>query len=286
MYEIWLRAIKEFTVWLESGGARPGTIRLRRCYLQRLAAESTYARDTDLFDEHDGAAYDPGVGPWDVTSARLSTFIAQYKKSAETMKSVRASVCLFYRWATEEEYLEKNPARNLPRIRIEKRPPHPTPDAVYQPALARADARERIMIKLGGKYGLRRQEIADCDGDWLDEYDVLWVLGKGGRTRRIPIEDLEVITAFRRAGRGPVFPGGTATGHIGANWVGKLLSRTLADPEYSGHSLRHRFGTRALRGSHDIRAVQELLGHASVETTMIYTLVEVEDLKAAVEAAA
>lgn len=266
MYEEWLRCITDYLLWL-SIGASNGTVRLRRSYLTRLAR----AVDT---------------GPWSTSSKQLAEFITGFGPSPETRRSVRTSIVHFYAWAVDDGRIEISPARKLPTVRIPRKQPRPTPDMVYAPAMEHADRRERLMIILGAQGGLRRAEIARVRGVDLDERHILCIIGKGGRERRVPIVNLELITALRAADTDYLFPGDTVEGHVGADWVGKLLKRELAAPGWTGHTLRHRFGTRAFRASKDIRAVQELLGHASVATTMVYTLVDDESLLAAVRGAA
>jgi site-specific recombinase XerD len=83
---------------------------------------------------------------------------------------------------------------------------------------------------------------------------------------------------------GYLFPG-HLDGHLSPAWVGTLIDRTL-EPGVTTHMLRHRFATVAYLAERDIRAVQTLLGHAKVETTIIYTAVPDGALSNAVNAAA
>lgn len=120
----------------------------------------------------------------------------------------------------------------------------------------------------------------------------LIVNGKGGRRRIVPISD-ELAQLIRRGAAGDtpsmaafdwgtsgwLFPDGNG-GHLTPGWVGELVAR--AWPEGCAmHSLRHRFATRAYRGSRNLLAVQTLLGHANVSSTQRYTEVVDDEIRAA-----
>ena len=84
---------------------------------------------------------------------------------------------------------------------------------------------------------------------------------------------------IRESGSGWLFPNGVG-GHLTAGHVGKLIAAALPG-DWTAHTLRHRFATRAYRGSHDLRAVQRLLGHESVLSTERYTAVGDDEVRAA-----
>jgi site-specific recombinase XerD len=117
----------------------------------------------------------------------------------------------------------------------------------------------------------------------------LRVIGKGGHERTVPISD--ELAAELVAVPGPyVFPavdrwGNVIGPHITPHQLGKLIAAALPD-NWTVHTLRHRFATKAYQATGDIRAVQELLGHASPVTTAIYTQVANESLRRAAMAAA
>lgn len=111
---------------------------------------------------------------------------------------------------------------------------------------------------------------------------LLLVHGKGGKQRLTPISDALAVVLLGFGGF--VFPG-KIDGHLSAGYVSKLLSRGMGE-HGTAHRLRHRAGTRWLRTSGgNIRVVQELLGHASVATTQIYTHVGDDQLRSAALAA-
>jgi integrase len=109
----------------------------------------------------------------------------------------------------------------------------------------------------------------------------LLVHGKGGKLRVVPVGD-DLAAAIAGVG-GYLFPG-AEDGHLSPRWVGKLMAGALPD-HWTAHTLRHRFATRAYRGSRNLRAVQTLLGHSSVATTERYTAVDDDEIRAAMMSA-
>lgn len=268
----WVLAIASFITYLKAANKSADTIRLRGYYLERLS------RDLD------------GRDPFtEVTSEDLLTWIANDGWAAETKKSARSTVVGFYGWAVLAGRIpgSDNPARMLPPVTAEVALPRPAPDLVLRQAIWCANDRDKIMLMLAGCGGLRRCEIARVhasDFHWAD--GELLVHGKGRRERLVPIHpDLEKAVRaeleLRAAGEhgtgfrywtgctpdGYLFPG--KGGHLTADTVGRVLERLLAGP-WTGHTLRHRFATKAYEPERDLRAVQELLGHSKPETTARY----------------
>lgn len=130
-----------------------------------------------------------------------------------------------------------------------------------------------------------RDLIESIDGAQLP------VLGKSGKNRVVPIGD-SLAEQLRKGAvghtpgmpeRGWLLPTGVG-GHLSAQHIGQLVRRVLPDG-YTMHTLRHRFATRAYRGRPNLRAVQVLLGHASIATTERYTAVDDSEIRAAMAAA-
>lgn len=256
----------------EAAAGRPrSTISTRKAHLERTARVMRCA-------------------PADVNPARLvSWFGAQTEWAPETRRSYRTTLRSFFTWAHQVGLTASNPAVALPRVRAVKATPRPAPDLAWRVALASADRRTTLMIKLAGEAGLRRAEIAQIhtrdviNGSYGPQ---LLVHGKGNKERIVPIsEELASMIRGGAAGHTPgssktgwLFPG--VDGHLSAPWVGKLMTRVLPD-DWTAHTLRHRFATRAYRGTRNLRAVQLLLGHESVKTTEIYTAVEDYEMRAA-----
>lgn len=163
--------------------------------------------------------------------------------------------------------------------------------------------RDQLLVLLAGWGGLRCTEIARAAGIDIINNNLL-VHGKGRKERLVPIHRrlrraLDAELTRRRAGligsgffrwsslvpppEGPFFPGGV-DGHLSPSHVSRVLSRLLG-PGWAGHSLRHRFGTKALEGSGgNLLVVRDLLGHSTVATTETYTAVPSGALIAAVNA--
>ena len=256
----WREALADYVTWCAAANIAATTVRLRLSYLHRLALCAP--------------------APFEVDQGVLLGFVGRAGWSAETRKSARAAVASFYRWAADTGRTGVNPAARLPVVRVPAGMPRPAPAAAVRDALASADPRGRLMVMLAAFAGLRCCEIARCHSD-----DVvagrLRVVGKGGRRRVVPLAPL--LLAELPTDAGWFFPS-PAGGHLRADTVSRLLRELLAP--YTAHTLRHRFASRAYEVTHDLRAVQELLGHSKPETTMRYTLVPDDALRAAVLAAA
>ncbi|POY20092.1 integrase [Mycobacterium kansasii] len=166
----------------------------------------------------------------------------------------------------------------LPVVRVPKAPPRPASDEAWQAALANADRRTELMLRLAGEAGLRRAEIAQVHTGDLMDGGALLVHGKGGKNRVVPISTY-LVSLIRQAPAGWLFPN-TPDRHLTPEHVGKIISRALPD-NWTAHTLRHRMASRAFHGSRNIRAVQALLGHESILTTERYVAICDDEIRAA-----
>lgn len=142
------------------------------------------------------------------------------------------------------------------------------------------------MVRLSAEAGLRRAEVAQAHTRDLVEDLEGWSLlvhGKGGRERLVPLPHALAVE-LRRLDAGYMFPG-SDNGHLSPRWVGKVVGRLLPDG-FTMHCNRHRFATRTHDATLDMPLVQELLGHANINTTRAYVAVDRSKLRRAVEAAA
>lgn len=230
----------------------------------------------------------------------------------------------FFDWLLERGVIMTNPVRRVRAPRSPRLLPRAlAPDQAVQlvgapyPEQGSADgfeaARDRAIFELLYSSGLRLSELVSLDvrhfdstpnrsRSWLElEEAELVVTGKGSRMRRVPV-GREAITALGdwlkvRAAFLSATPGadsralflGRRGGRIGARMVqsriGARARQTGIEVPVSPHVLRHSFASHLLQSSGDLRAVQELLGHASIASTQIYTALDFQRLAAVYDAA-
>jgi len=201
----------------------------------------------------------------------------------------------------------RDPAVDVKAPALPQRLPHAlSVDAVQQLLAAAATGdnavslRDKALLELLYATGARVSEITDLDKDAIDldvakdELQMINVIGKGNKERLVPVGSFayQAVTDYIVRAR-PIFqaknPGERA---LFLNKRGKRISRQTAweiiqgaatranlAEHISPHTLRHSFATHLLSGGADVRTVQELLGHASVTTTQIYTMVTRDTLR-------
>lgn len=263
--EPWGQLVAQWVRWMVAGGSPATTVELRRYYVQRLCRTRPHLLDLSVDD--------------------LAEWIASEDWSANTRKSVRSALRCFYAWAVHTGRLESSPAHLLPPVRIPRARPKPAPEEVYRRALATSDERARLAVRLAGQCGLRRGEIAAVHASDVEQDLVgysLRVVGKGSNERLVPLTDDLAEQVLARGGWAFPSPAG---GHLTPHHLGKVVMAAL-EGACSTHALRHRAATIAYAGTHDLRAVQELLGHSRPETTAGYVKVPDDAVRAAMLAAA
>ena len=180
----------------------------------------------------------------------------------------------FYRWAIDWGHIDADPTVRVARPRQHRRLPRPIPTADLVLALEMATPIMRTWLTLAAFAGLRVSEIAGLEVDGLLWEDAkLRVLGKGSKERLVPMhpEVARMLQSTSRPSRGRVFrrPRG---GPYPAAQVSREISLFLSDLGIpaTAHMLRHWFGTQLYRQCRDLRLVQEMMGHESIQTTAIY----------------
>lgn len=246
-------------------------------FVRSLRARGCRAETVSLRRYHASRAVDELGNPNGWSRQAVESYLANPAWSPATRRSVHASLKSFMR--SVDEVQGAGVLEDIPAPRVPRGVPRPLGDDVIRGALAKADERTSLMVELMAYGGLRRGEVArvrgeDVSGQWLR------VTGKGGHARMVPLPP-HLAARVKRRGVGYIFPG-QIDGHLSARRVGELIRYCLPDG-MTPHQLRHRYASTVYRSSGDIRAVQELLGHARLDTTMVYTAV---DSSAAASAAA
>ena len=287
-------------------------------FLRFLAAErndspntvKAYGRDLEAFAAFlDG--YYGGEARWSwagVDRLAVRAFLADAARrgwSKRTAARALSAVRAFYRFLNLHHGVEANPAKAASTPKLDKRLPgyldRPSVERLFAAAEARAGehtfraARDRAMLELFYSTGMRLSELVGLNQEDLDLVsDQVLVRGKGRKERLLPVgrpavaalrqyyELRDTAGARSTAGRGPVFVserGRRLTPRAVQLAMHRLLDTVSEGRRISTHSLRHSFATHLLDAGADLRAVQELLGHASLSTTQIYTHTSVERLK-------
>lgn len=284
-------------------------------YLDHLAVErgtagntlQAYSRDLHRYlfylADH-GVTELAGVAEGHVTGflAALREGDAEHPPLAAS-SAARAVVAVrgLHRFALLEGLIEVDPARSVKPPSLPRRLPKALPidDVISLLETAGSDEprslRDRALLELLYSTGARISEAVGLDLDSVDRTDRVVLLdGKGGKQRLVPVgrPALDALDAYLVRVRPAFASKGRGTPAVFLNARGGRLSRQTAwqvlkdaadkagiRTPVSPHTLRHSFATHLLEGGADVRVVQELLGHASVTTTQVYTLVTVTTLR-------
>jgi len=239
------------------------------------------------------------LGPRDLR--RYAAVLSERGASRSTVARKLAAIRSFYRRALEREAVPANPADLVASPKRDAYLPRvlkPAEAAALVESIPAGDPlalRDRAMLELAYAGGLRAEELTNLDVADLDpDGEELRVTGKGGRTRVIPAGEpaWRALERYLDRGRSALAaPAERPEPALFLSKSGRRLStsdvrRRLArwarraglPPDFptglSPHALRHSFATHLLEGGADLRVIQELLGHATISTTQIYTRVE------------
>jgi integrase/recombinase XerD len=249
-----------------------------------------------------------GVDAVDVQHADLSAFLSELATGGEGRAPVaaatlqRKAACMrsFYRHLRREGVLDRDPTADLRAPRKSQR----LPQVLSRDEIARllsapkgtdpAALRDRALLELMYACGLRASEAIGLDVRDVDlTLGVLRARGKGSKERLVPIgrEAVAATKVYVERGR-PSFVGLGDEPHLFVNRRGGGLTRqglykivqrharaVGLEDRMSPHTLRHTFATHLLAGGCDLRSLQEMLGHADIATTQIYTHLSAERLK-------
>lgn len=215
-----------------------------------------------------------------LTEAQLKAWQLERSRQIkpEALRTETSALRSFYGWSQREGYRVDDPTARLVMPRVARRLPRPINDRNLAAAIESADIPMKVILGLAAFAGLRACEIGLLD--WsevglVDEQPHIRIEeGKGGRGRHVPLSQalIELLRALPHR-KGPVIPrldGGP--GYVPAHRISMRANVYLHEMDIieTLHQLRHRFATVTYRACQDIRAVQDLLGHASPATTAIY----------------
>lgn len=284
------------------------TSNLIRRFVRYLKLERNYSQNTIDAYQHDlnylmRYLVGRGLSPLDVKLEDLENFAAslhEYDIGARSQSRILFGVRSFYRYLTLDGYIEVDPTELLESPQLPKHlPTYLTTEEVDQleagiDLTTNEGHRNRAIIEVLFSCGLRVSELTNLklSNLYLKEHFIR-VTGKGDKERLVPISDsaideLELWFVDRRQMK--IKPG--EEDYVFLNRRGHHLTRTMIlimikrQAEIAGikktispHTLRHSFATALLRGGADLRVIQELLGHANIGTTEIYTHMDDESLR-------
>ena len=289
-----------------------------RTYLDHLAVERGLAANTLTSYRRDLRRYaafldERGIADLDqVDEQVVSAFLMRLREGDDDHPPLTATsagrtvvaVRGFHKFCVADGLASTDPAAGVrppaPARRLPKALPLADVEAILDAAGSAGTTlalRDRALLEVLYGTGARISEAVGLDVDDVDRVDATVVLrGKGGKERMVPIGSyaLAAVDAYLTRARPELASVGTPdrAGALFLNARGGRLSRQSAwtvlvkaadragvTRDVSPHTLRHSFATHLLEGGADVRVVQELLGHASVTTTQIYTLVTVDNLR-------
>jgi integrase/recombinase XerC len=266
------------------------------------ATRSAYMADARLLLELAGERALDGLMPRDIRG-----FVRQMRQRGHDARSIARRLSAWRAWYAvlmREAGFAINPVEPVKAPRAEKKLPRPVSTDAAAGFLDSLDdeaplaKRDRALFELAYSSGLRVSELVGVSlGDFIDDGATLTVLGKGGKSRLVPVgETARAAIAEWLAWRGPLAVEGEMALFVNrfgrrmttravqlrlAHWSSQL---GLADPLHP-HRLRHACASHFLQSSGDLRATQELLGHASIATTQVYTHLDFQRLAAVYDAA-
>jgi integrase/recombinase XerC len=264
-----------------------------------------YRRDLGDFTEFLDSQLEPGWHWYDVDRQALRAYLGHLSRRGLARRTIArklSAVRSLFRFLHREDVVEANPARAVHSPRLERRLPgwltRSEVDGLFTLAENRAaegtfhGARDLAILETFYATGMRLSELQGLDCEDLDLIgDQVKVRGKGRKERIVPL-GAAAVRALRRyetrraevttPGRGALIvarSGKRLSRRRIQAIVRKHLDAVAGDANLSTHSLRHSFATHMLDAGADLMAVKELLGHASLSTTQIYTHTSKERLK-------
>ncbi|WP_438344902.1 site-specific tyrosine recombinase XerD [Methylorubrum populi] len=294
---------------LPGGAEDPGQLFLDMLAAERGAAVNTLAAYRRDLDDYLGYLAQQGIDPEEAQADQVRAYIASLEpRGLKASSAARRLSCIrgFHRFLYAEGYCETDPtapvaaprrAKGLPKIlsvaevdRLLATARDRVEAAGDDRTEARSAARMLCLLELLYATGLRVSELVALPRSAASARErYLVVKGKGGRERLVPLTELareamRAHVAHLTADGAWLFPADSESGHLTRQAFARDLkvaaaAAGLRTDRVSPHVLRHAFASHLLQNGADLRIVQELLGHADISTTQIYTHVLDERLK-------
>lgn len=277
-------------------------------YLRHLAIERGRSTNTIAAYRRDLARYAEFVGDVpiaEVTREQVSAFLASLLNGDEPLSKNSAARMLssvrgLHRYLAEEGVVTLDVAAEIKPPKLAMNLPKAISITQMEQVLAATDGeepqqlRDKALLELLYATGARISEVVALNVDDVLDGDAVRLFGKGSKQRLVPVGSYAqaAVNAYLVRVRPSFSARGPATPALFLGVRGQRMSRQNAwliiraaaeraklGVEISPHTFRHSFATHLLEGGADVRVVQELLGHASVSTTQIYTLVTADSLR-------
>jgi len=251
--------------------------------------------------------YEGRFGKSEISTVRLehlSEYLAHRKKQGLATGSLRLEIValkIFFRHLTSRGLLSADPAEKMDSPRLEQYLPETLNEIEVEKLIESIDVakplgqRDRAIVELLYSSGLRVSELTQARIENLDlEERIIRVTGKGNKTRLVPVgrRAADALTDYLSGERPRLVRSGRTSTHIvlsirgsalTANRIRQILKERARLAGLEGniypHLLRHSFATHLLGNGADLRVIQEMLGHADIATTQIYTHVDQGHLK-------
>ncbi len=255
--------VEDHLRYMEGKGKSPQQIEIRACVLRQLNRWLPY-----------GLAF--------AATEQIEAWYAHLRrqgKARATLTIYPYHVNCFYAWATANGYLDGDPAVAIKRPRCPRGLPRPVTEELVARALELPEP-ARTAVILAGFGGLRASEVARCWREHITQEMILIPVAKGGDPATVPTHPYVWQELHDRPG-GPLIVnrrGGEVSGHWVTDHIREALIRAGLRFDERGqrvtlHRWRHRFGTLIQTEQGDLRLTQECMRHASIASTIIYTLV-------------
>lgn len=260
--------LSQWGLWQHAARRSPRTIGERISTISRFLAET-------------------GTDPCAATAMDVAGWLASHGEwGPSTAATYFSYLQSWHKWLVLMDHRADNPMGKLVSPRRPDRSPRPiSDDELRRLVNTKMHHRTRVMILLAALAGLRVSEIAQVRGEDISD-DRIYIVGKGGKQAWVPLHPVLQEIAATMPARGWWFPGNCRRPgqHVLSKGVSDIIGAAMRRAAVNGtpHALRHWYATTLLAEGADLRTVQELMRHSSVQTTQVYTRVPDERRVAAI----